>query len=79
MSQAAEVFHPAEYIRRELRARRWHDGDFGQMAGCTVAHAIALRQGKVPITHEEAVRLSRAFGTSVEFWENLQNSWDRKS
>ena len=44
----------------------------------------ALRQGydvvreKRGITTDTAIRLARFFGTSAEFWLNLQNSYDLK-
>jgi addiction module HigA family antidote len=52
------------------------------------ANALALRlrvpanriativQGKGPITAETALRLGRYFGTSRDFWMNLQTKYD---
>ena len=67
------------------------DGLFGRMcdlhddAGCcTYAKELDIPQtriseiirGRRSITADTAVRLSRFFGTSEEFWMNLQNAYD---
>jgi addiction module HigA family antidote len=64
-----------------------HLADILKESGIT-ANALALRlrvpanritlilQGKRAITAETALRLSRYFGTSPEFWMNLQTKYD---
>ena len=68
--------HPGEYL-----------ADILKESGIT-ANALALRlrvpanritlilQGKRAITAETALRLGRYFGTSPEFWMNLQTKYD---
>jgi antitoxin HigA-1 len=70
------VIHPGEHLADILRE-----------AGIT-ANALALRlrvpanritmmiQGKRSITAETALRLGRYFGTSPQFWMNLQTKYD---
>jgi len=64
-----------------------HLADIMTESGIT-ANALALRlrvpanriativQGKGPITAETALRLGRYFGTSRDFWMNLQTKYD---
>jgi addiction module HigA family antidote len=67
-----------------------HLADILKEAGIT-ANALAMRlrvpanrittmiQGKRSITAETALRLGRYFGTSPEFWMNLQTKYDLDS
>jgi addiction module HigA family antidote len=41
-----------------------------------VARINAIVKGKRKITVDTALRLSRYFGNSVQFWLNLQNGYD---
>ena len=68
----AETFAPSEYLRDELKERRWTVADLAEAIGQPV-HAVAeLLDQETAITAETARALSEAFGTTPEVWLNLQ-------
>lgn len=71
LRRPAETFPPGEFLREELEARGWTQADLAQIIGRPanlIAHIIAGKRG---ITPETARGLSAAFGTTAEFWMNL--------
>jgi HTH-type transcriptional regulator/antitoxin HigA len=68
----AEVFPPGDYIREELEARGWTQSDLARIIGRTQPGVNDLINGRRGITPETALALSAAFGTSAEFWMNLE-------
>lgn len=71
-TRPAEVFPPGEFVREELAARGWSQTDIAVIMGCaprTVSEIIKGRRGLSPKT---AVALGAAFGTSADFWLNLE-------
>ena len=77
MKNGMRPIHPGEIIREEYLV------PLG-MSASALAHAIgvpanrisAILAGKRAVTADTALRLARAFGTSPEFWMNLQQSYD---
>ena len=70
--------HPGEHLREDFLP------EYGLTAG-GLARAMHLRdrtrierliRGKQPVTPDTALRLGRVFGTSPEFWMNLQTQHD---
>jgi addiction module HigA family antidote len=70
--------HPGEHLREDFLP------EYGLSAGA-LARAMHLRdrtrverliRGKQPVTPDTALRLGRVFGTSPEFWMNLQIQHD---
>jgi len=45
-------------------------------AGLSHTSMSAILHGKRPISVETALRLSRYFGTTPQFWLNLQSNYD---
>lgn len=72
----AEVFLPGDYIRMELDARGWTQGDLAKILGRSVRNVRDMVKGKRGITPEAATGLAAAFGTSAQVWVNLQSSYD---
>jgi len=77
----AEVFHPSVFILEELSAREWSFVDLAQrMPGGFLVNLLAL-QKYLNITPENirlgdlAYGLAAAFGSSPEYWENLEKAW----
>jgi HTH-type transcriptional regulator / antitoxin HigA len=68
----AEVFPPGDYIREELEARGWTQTDLAKIIGRTQPAVNEMITGKRGITPESALALAAAFGTSPEFWMNLE-------
>ena len=70
--------HPGEHLREEYLP------EYGLTAGA-LAKAMGLKdrtrierliREKQPITPDTALRLARVFGTTPEFWMNLQTQHD---
>jgi HTH-type transcriptional regulator / antitoxin HigA len=69
---AAETFSPGEFIRDELNARGWTQGDLAQIMGRPLQFVNELAAGKKQITPETAVGLAKAFGDEdALYWMNL--------
>jgi HTH-type transcriptional regulator / antitoxin HigA len=71
----AEVFPPGEFIRDELEARGWTQGDLAQIMGRPEPAINLIINDKRGITPDTATELAGAFGTSPEFWLNLENAY----
>jgi HTH-type transcriptional regulator / antitoxin HigA len=70
----AEVFPPGEFIRDELDARGWTQGDLAQIMGRPLQLVNELVSGKKQITPETAMGLAQAFGDDdALYWMNLDN------
>ena len=50
--------------------------DAAKHLGVTRATLSNLVNERASISNEMAIRLSKAFGTSIEFWMNLQHQYD---
>jgi HTH-type transcriptional regulator/antitoxin HigA len=68
----AEAFPPGEYLREELAARGWAEGEFAEIIGRPVQAVSEILNGKKDVTPETAVAIGAALGTSAELWMNLQ-------
>ncbi len=75
MSATIEVFPPGEFVREELEARDWTQGDLADIMGRPVETINRLVMGKLAITPETACGLASAFGTSAEVWLNLESAY----
>jgi HTH-type transcriptional regulator / antitoxin HigA len=72
----AEVFPPGEFIRDELEARGWTQGDLAQIMGRPVQAVNEIVAGKKQITPETALGLATAFGDDdALYWMNLENMY----
>ena len=75
---ADPLAHPGEHLREDFLP------DFGLTVGA-LAKAMRLKErGRIervvreqqPVTSDTALRLARVFGTTAEFWMNLQTQHD---
>lgn len=71
----AEVFTPGEFIRDELDERGWTQADLAKITGRPLPTINLIINGKTSITPETAIGLSNAFGTSAQFWLNLETAY----
>jgi HTH-type transcriptional regulator / antitoxin HigA len=71
----AEVFPPGEFIRDELEERGWTQADLAEIMRRPKAAINMIVTGKKGITAETATELASAFGTSAEFWLNLDSAY----
>jgi len=71
----AQVFPPGDFIREELEARGWTQGQLARIIGRPVQAVNAIVNGKKEITPGTAIALGAAFGTSAMFWLNLETTY----
>lgn len=71
----AEVFPPGEFLREELEAREWTQQELADILGRPPRLISELISAKRTITPETARGLADAFGTSAEFWMNLESQY----
>jgi HTH-type transcriptional regulator/antitoxin HigA len=70
----AEVFPPGEFIREELDARGWTQGDLAEIMDRPLQLVNELIAGKKQITPETAMGLAKAFGDDdALYWMNLDS------
>ncbi len=70
------VFHPGEHIREELEALGMLPAVLAARLGASSEQLTAVLEGKGNVTAELAMRLGHFFGTSAQFWLNLQVLFD---
>lgn len=70
-----EAFPPGEFLKEELEARNWSQTELAEVIGRPAPVVSDLVIGKRQITPEIAKDLGEAFGTSAEYWMNLESSY----
>ena len=69
--------HPGEMLLEEFLVPAGRtQADLARELGKTPAAINEIVKGKRGVTAETALLLARAFGTTAEFWLNLQMTWD---
>lgn len=71
----ARIVTPGRIISRELEARSWTEKDLAEIINRPPEAIYEMIQGKKPITPDTGLALSKAFGTSPEFWQNLEANY----
>lgn len=71
----AEVFPPGEFLREELEARDWSQQELADILDRPPRLISELIAGKRAITPETAKGLAEAFGTSPDYWMNLESQY----
>lgn len=71
----AEVFPPGEFLREELEAREWTQQELADILDRPPRLISELIAGKRAITPETAKGLADAFGTSPDYWMNLESQY----
>lgn len=68
--------HPGRILKRELAARELSANKLALALRVPSGRITSILNGKRAITPETALRLSRYFGNSAQFWMNLQTRYD---
>jgi HTH-type transcriptional regulator/antitoxin HigA len=72
----AEVFPPGDFIRDELEARGWTQGDLAQIMGRPTQLVNEIVAGKKQITPETAIGLAKALGDDdALYWLSLESAY----
>jgi antitoxin HigA-1 len=70
--------HPGEILKGELEELAMNPSSLAKVLMVPANRVIDIVKGKRSITADTALRLSRFFGTTAEFWLNLQAAYDLK-
>lgn len=68
--------HPGELLKDELREISVSLNELARALRVPMNRISAIVNGKRAITVDTAMRLARYFGTSPQYWLNLQNAYD---
>ena len=70
------AIHPGEHLAEELRALNMSASEFARRIKVPTNRVTGILNGRRAITGDTALRFAHFFGTSAEFWVNLQSLHD---
>lgn len=70
--------HPGEVLKDELAEIGMTANAFARALHVPANRITGILHGNRSITADTALRISRFFGTTAEFWLNLQTAYDLK-
>ena len=71
----AMPIHPGEILEEELEARNWTQKYLAELMGRPVQLVNNIVNGRSGISAETAIDLAEIFGTSAQFWMNLDTNY----
>jgi antitoxin HigA-1 len=73
---AITAIHPGEHLAEELDALGMSAAELARQLKVPTNRVTGILNGQRSITGDTALRLGHFFGTSPEFWLNLQSLYD---
>jgi addiction module HigA family antidote len=73
---AVTAIHPGEHLAEELRELRMSAAGLARKLDVPTNRITRILNRQRAITGDTALRLAHFFGTSAEFWLNLQSLYD---
>ena len=70
------AIHPGEHLTEELHALGMSAAALARNLGVPTNRVTQILNGQRAITGDTALRLAHFFGTTPEFWLNLQNLYE---
>jgi addiction module HigA family antidote len=70
------AIHPGEHLAEELEVLRMSAAELARKLDVPTNRITAILNGQRAITGDTALRLAHFFGTSPEFWLNLQSLYE---
>jgi antitoxin HigA-1 len=70
------AIHPGEHLAEELKALDMSAAELARKIGVPTNRVTQILNGARAITGDTALRLGHFFGTSAQFWLNLQSLYD---
>jgi antitoxin HigA-1 len=70
------AIHPGEHLAEELNALDMSAAELARQLDVPTNRITQILNGTRAITGDTALRLAHFFGTSAEFWLNLQSLYD---
>src|SRR5712691_7047734 len=73
---AVTAIHPGEHLAEELKELGMSAPELARRLDVPTNRITSILNGQRAITGDTALRLAHFFGTSAEFWLNLQNLYE---
>ena len=73
---ASRAIHPGEHLAEELDALDMSAAELGRRLKVPTNRVTAIINGQRAISGDTALRLAQFFGTSPQFWLNLQSLYE---
>ena len=73
---ALTAIHPGEHLAEELEALDMSAAELARKLGVPTNRVTQILNGTRSITGDTALRLAHFFGTTAEFWLNLQSLYE---
>jgi addiction module HigA family antidote len=73
---ALPAIHPGEHLAEELKALDMSAAELGRKLDVPTNRVTQILNGTRSITGDTALRLAHFFGTSAQFWLNLQSLYE---
>ena len=70
------AIHPGEHLAEELKALSMSAAELARRLDVPTNRITQILNGTRAVTGDTALRLAHFFGTSAEFWLNLQSLYD---
>jgi len=70
------AIHPGEHLAEELRELRMSAAELARKLDVPTNRITSILNGQRAITGDTALRFAHFFGTSPEFWLNLQSLYE---
>ena len=70
------AIHPGEHLAEELRELNMSASELARKISVPTNRVTQILSGTRAITGDTALRLAHFFGTSAQFWMNLQSLYD---
>ena len=70
------AIHPGEHLAEELKALNMSAAELARQLKVPTNRVTAILNGQRAVTGDTALRLGHFFGTSPEFWLNLQSLYE---
>src|SRR5438874_13592442 len=73
---AITAIHPGEHLAEELEALEMSAAELARQLKVPTNRVTGILNGQRAVTGDTALRLGHFFGTSPEFWLNLQSLYE---
>src|SRR5256712_442537 len=73
---AVTAIHPGEHLAEELKALDMSAAELARKIDVPTNRVTQILHGTRAVTGDTALRLAHFFGTSAQFWLNLQSLYD---
>jgi antitoxin HigA-1 len=70
------AIHPGEHLAEELKELCMSAAELARQLDVPTNRVTEILNGRRAVTGDTALRLAHFFGTSAEFWLNLQSLYD---